>query len=432
MQLYAGLPIITNKITEEERKGIPHHLLGCIQLDEQTWTVGNFITSALEKIKEIRSRGRLPILVGGTHYYTQSLLFHDALTKQDHETDIEKEANESTDHNWPILEGPTEDMLSELRKVDPTMADRWHPNDRRKIRRSLEIYLQTNRKASDIYAEQRERKAMAVTGSSPTDNNETDVFDSPSSLLRMDTLIFWVHASTTTLPNRLDTRVDKMLASGLLSEVSTLSAYAAHSPHAIDPTTGIWVAIGYKEFLAYHTGLQSGDTPAIGLESLRLEAIEKTKTATRRYAKSQVRWIRIKLLNAIVSAGASDRFFLLDGSHLETWDTDVSDKSLEIVGKYIEDQRLPDPAGMSELAAEMLVPKRSDMSVDAGKWERRFCEACGMTAVTESDWVQHVKSRRHRRVVAKKAKGDYTGDRKERRRPADDELEDEGDITARE
>ncbi|KAG9809606.1 hypothetical protein KCU68_g21220, partial [Aureobasidium melanogenum] len=63
MQLYESLPVITNKMPEDERGGIPHHLLGCIGLNEETWTVGNFVSNALAKISEIRARGRLPILV---------------------------------------------------------------------------------------------------------------------------------------------------------------------------------------------------------------------------------------------------------------------------------------------------------------------------------------------------------------------------------
>jgi tRNA dimethylallyltransferase len=74
--MYKGLPIITNKITTEEQKGIRHHLLGCIALDKPTWTVGKFVPEALRIVKEIRSRGRLPILVGGTHYYIQSVISH--------------------------------------------------------------------------------------------------------------------------------------------------------------------------------------------------------------------------------------------------------------------------------------------------------------------------------------------------------------------
>lgn len=201
MQLYAGLPIITNKITAEEQQGIPHHLLGCIGLHEQTWVVGTFVKKALSIIEEIKSRGRLPILVGGTHYYTQSLLFKDRLPKENGEGG-KTVFVEDTKQEWPILQQPTEVLLEELRRVDPIMADRWHPNDHRKIQRSLEIYLQTGRKASDIYAEQRQ----FLTGcDNTTDANGSPAFlDEPS--MRFSTLLFWVHAETDALRNRLDNR----------------------------------------------------------------------------------------------------------------------------------------------------------------------------------------------------------------------------------
>ncbi|KAJ8607881.1 hypothetical protein MRB53_039977 [Persea americana] len=156
MQLYSGLPIITNKITPAEQQGIPHHLLGRIGLNEQTWVVGTFVKQALSVIDEIRARGKLPVLVGGTHYYTQSLLFHDRLADGDEVANVEPENDDQQE--WPELERPTEELLEELKRVDPVMAERWHPNDRRKIQRSLQIYLKTGRKASDLYAEQRTRK----------------------------------------------------------------------------------------------------------------------------------------------------------------------------------------------------------------------------------------------------------------------------------
>jgi len=78
MQLYRGLPIITNKITASERKGVPHHLLGVLDTTREVWQVGRFVREAEVTIDEIRARGRIPILVGGTHYYVQTLLFpHD-------------------------------------------------------------------------------------------------------------------------------------------------------------------------------------------------------------------------------------------------------------------------------------------------------------------------------------------------------------------
>ena len=218
MQLYAGLPIITNKITAVEQQGVPHHLLGCIGLHEQTWVVGTFVKKATKVIDEIRSRDKLPILVGGTHYYTQSLLFKDRLPDENKHEE-EREFVENTKEEWPILKRSTEELMEELKRVDPVMAERWHPNDRRKIQRSLQIYLQTDRKASDIYAQQRSANDISAS---------LDGCDSPADrlLMRFPTLLFWVHADSEVLKSRLNDRVDKMLEQGLLDEVHTMNHFA--------------------------------------------------------------------------------------------------------------------------------------------------------------------------------------------------------------
>jgi len=399
MQLYDGLPIITNKIPEHERNGIPHHLIGCIPLNSQPWTVGKFVTSALDIMKDIRSRGRLPVLVGGTHYYTQALLFHDALSKDPEADDAHLDEAALLDR-WPILAAPAAEMHAELARVDPTMAERWHPNDHRKIRRSLEIYLQTGRKASEIYQEQQEKRRANVSPDSKNDPGHQQL----TAGLRADTLVLWLHADHSVLTQRLDARVDVMVKQGLLDELQTLTDYQAQHPSAeqmIDTNSGIWVSIGYKEFAAYQQAMAAGLEQA-GLAKLLAEGIEKTKAATRQYAKRQVRWIRIKLSNAISIAGASDRFFLLDGSDLTSWKTNVSDPAKNLVDKFLQGEELPKPAELSSVAAELLQPQREDMSSDLKGWKRQYCEVCDMTAVTASDWTQHMKSKRHKVLSARR------------------------------
>ncbi|KAI5270507.1 tRNA isopentenyltransferase-like protein [Aureobasidium subglaciale] len=395
MQLYEGLPIITNKMPDDEREGVPHHLLGCIGLNEETWTVGNFVSNALAKIGEIRARGRLPILVGGTHYYTQSLLFHDALTNKAQDEEPVKNAERPA-----ILEEPTEVLLEKLREVDPVMADRWHPNDRRKIQRSLEIWLQTGRKASDIYEEQRTRRETAGQDLLSEDSQD-------ASLLRMRTLVLWVGAQSDALSKRLDTRVDKMVAQGLLDEVSTLLNFyngRIADGESIDTTRGIWVAIGYKEFLDYQAALEKGDTSPTQYNKLLLQAIERTKAGTRQYAKRQIRWIRIKLNNAIDTAGAKGSFFMLDGSDLENWQQNVSEAGLKLVDAFLKEEALPDPSSLSPLAAEMLTASKPDTSARADLWSRKHCEVCNTTSVTESDWTVHVNSKRHKKAMSSQRK----------------------------
>ncbi|KAF2102680.1 tRNA isopentenyltransferas-like protein [Rhizodiscina lignyota] len=392
MQLYEGLPVITNKVTTEECKGVPHHLLGCIGLEEPTWTVGRFVNKALGIIDEIRSRGRLPILVGGTHYYTQSLLFRESLADDD-DKDADFLNSEERDQKWPIMQESTEVILEKLKEVDPVMADRWHPKDRRKIQRSLEIWLKTGKTASQTYEEQQQIR----NGQAPGEGDEsTTNIDG----LRCPTLLLWVHCDPDTLRTRLDARVDVMVRNGLLDEVKSLHTFLQqqnNNGQQVDRSRGIWVSIGYKEFEEYQSAVESGSKSDKRLEELKEAAIERTKAATRQYAKRQVRWIRIKLIHALRSQGAGDSMFVLDGSDLGSWHQDVEVQALELAQVFLAGEAMLDPATLSDVSALLLEPKREyDMSQRRDLWERRVCEPCNTVLVTESDWNQHIKSKGHK------------------------------------
>ncbi|KAK3651572.1 tRNA dimethylallyltransferase, mitochondrial [Elasticomyces elasticus] len=393
MQLYAGLPIITNKITVEEQQGVPHHLLGCIGQEEPTWVVGTFVKKAVQIIGEIRARGRLPILVGGTHYYTQSLLFKEGLAETHAESGdegAEKEA-QSPDIAYPLLEQSTEVLLAELQRVDPVMAERWHPNDRRKIRRSLEIYLKTGRKASEVYAEQRQRK----TGESAN----LDVKENHGGM-RFPTLLFWVHAEQEILRERLHNRVDKMLDAGLLDEVRMLNAYAdadAAAGRPVDDSRGIWVSIGYKQFKDYVYALQAGVIGEKELQRLKSQALGATKAATTQYAKRQLRWIQIKLFDSLPSW---DKLYLLDASNVAAFDANVVEPAVSLTSAFLNAELMPEPSAMSQVAADMLQLKRGKETSE--DWSKQHCEACDVTCVIEDQWRKHVGSKAHKKAVSKR------------------------------
>ncbi|TID18213.1 tRNA isopentenyltransferas-like protein [Venturia nashicola] len=399
MQLYEGLPIITNKMPENERNGIRHHLLGCIRLDQPTWTVGQFVRKARETIHDVRARGRLPILVGGTHYYEQALLFKDQIVEQT-ETPHEE--------TFPILQEPTDVILARLRELDPVIADRWHPNDRRKIQRSLEICLKTGKPASQIYAEQKRSKG-SDTEVAPDELAE----DSPS--LIEPILVLWVHAAAEKLKDRLDARVLEMVKSGLLEEVTTVEKFLLEheaNREKVDRTRGIWVSIGYKEFEEYQMALRSRSASNADVEKLKQVGIERTQAATRQYSKRQVRWIRIKLLNALHKAGASNTTFLLDGSNIQEWHKTVAEAGVELVRKFLAEECLPDPGSLSEVAQELLAPKSEDLSQRRDLWERKVCEACGgVVCVTPATWETHLKSKGHRWNTAPRKPREYPAKR---------------------
>lgn len=401
MQMYDGLPIITNKVTVKEQNGVPHHLLGFITLDEEPWRVGLFREKAGRIIKEIRSRGRLPIVVGGTHYYTQSLLFEDSLVIEDMDDADETQNTLSTQEiasRFPILEGPTEAILERLKEVDPTMAERWHPNDTRKIRRSLEIFLLTGRKASDIYKQQKEKKGVNRTA------NEMFKEDTSQPIMReaASTLLFWIHSESEALKKRLDSRVDKMMETGLLAEIKHMNSFLHDKEGTgttVDRSRGIWVSIGWKEFEPYLTALESGTESQESLDNLLDIAIERTKAATRQYAKRQTRWIRLKLMPALSCHDSLHNLYLLDGTDLAQWKNSVSDQAMNITKKFLDGEELCAPGDLSEAAAEQLTLERS---VESTHGVRHECDMCNTITVTEEQWQAHLKSRTHRRLLKKR------------------------------
>lgn len=334
-------------------------------------------------IEEIRSRGRLPILVGGTHYYTQSLLFNDAIVEPD---DSESRTEEENERKWPILDSTTEVILEELRKVDHAMATRWHPNDRRKIRRSLEIWLTTGKKASDVYNQQRQERSVVNL-----DNAVQPFVEESRSPLAYDSFVLWTWASSDVLNQRLAERVDKMVFEGLLDEVESMYDFMqeqAQLGKIVDQSRGIWVAIGFKELLPY---IISNKRSA----KLRQEGIDCTKIANRQYAKRQVRWIKLKLQRAISAAGACDKLFLLDATDLTQWHS-VEERAQDITAAFLDGGMLPKPESLSDAAGEMLVMTEEDPK------SARRCEICGKTLMSEQEWIRHLKSKGHKSAVTPK------------------------------
>ena len=383
LQMYEGLPITTNKVSVEQQRGIPHHLLGCIKLGEDPWIVHHFLARARSIIEDIRSRGKLPVLVGGSHHYLQSLLFPQSLVEDYDGGSREKE--EDKEREWPILSAKSKTMWDELKKVDPVMAQRWHPQDGRKIRRSLQIWLQTGRKPSEVYEEQQ----SSLTATESGVFKHSDVTDGDDG---QDPLIFWTHCSSPVLQQRIDDRVGRMVSNGLLDEVQSMHCYQkaqAQQGKQVDDSRGIWIAIGYKEMLPYIANPHSTDAE-------KDECIDRTKIATRQYARRQKRWIRSKLLLAAKQIRLDGKVFLLDATDVEHYSTNVETAAQSITSSFLAGDVLPEPRTLSDAAKEMLLPE--------AKVEKnaRYCEACDKTLMTEPEWLRHLKTLRHSRATKPK------------------------------
>ena len=410
MQMYRGLPVITNKLPANERQSIPHHLLDRIGLDETPWTVNRFVKKSREIAEEVRAHGKVPVMAGGTGYYAFGTLFKDSMLGDDVDgsegteglSDGEGEVQGAKHEELEILNRPTRELLERLKELDPEMAGSWHPNDRRKIQRSLEICLKKGRKVSEIYRQQM-AGADDHVAAEPSDGVVNAVEDSnngarygAAGALRYDPLIFWLSASDAPLKARLDARVDQMVQDGLLEEALDLARLRLQYTEQgikVDVSKGIWVSIGYKEMEPWAAKHLAEPEKYPKDCKLVQECIGSVKAGTRQYAKRQERYIRIRLANALKKAGALNRLFLLDATDLNQWQENVVQPAQELVQKFLDGEQLPDAASLNDLAKEnfhRILAQGDKLSYRVA----HHCEICGKTLMTEKEWLGHLASQK--------------------------------------
>lgn len=241
MQIYRDMHIASAAPDESETEGVPHHLVEFLPYGS-TFTVADYVKSAREKIDEILKRGKMPIIVGGTGLYINSLVNNVEFI--DSKTDLE--LRERITKEFDTVGG--KEMLSRLRDIDPVAADKLHENDKRRIIRAFEIF--------------------ESTGNTKSFNDEMSLKnESPYKAC----MIGITYCERQRLYDRINSRVDIMLENGLLKE--------AELAYQKNLGGGAVQAIGHKEFFDYFNG-------EISLE----EAIENLKRSTRRYAKRQLTW----------------------------------------------------------------------------------------------------------------------------------------------
>ena len=396
--MYQGLPIVTNKIPLNEMNGVSHHLLDTISLYDKPWTVRQFVDESSRIISDIRARGKLPVVVGGTNYYIYSMLFRDVimpgsssensdavdLTYSDGELEKDDKNGMRDDEDLSMLS--TEQLYARLKSIDPAMASKWHPQDRRKIQRSLEIFVRSGRIPSEVYAEQGAAKSAM-----------TRVVEGGSVI--GDLLLFWLDAENTALRERLDKRVDSMVENGLLDEVREMRRLEQSCQKAgfeIDQSKGIWVAIGYKQLVAWLDALEK-DVSHFDLTKLREQGVEAIKSATRQYAKRQNRWIRIRLAKSLESSGILNQLYLLDGTDLGHWSQTVEQPTFDIVQGFLEGNELPTNVSLSKMASKTLGAIEERDVVERQAFE---CEVCCKVLMSDQEWQQHLQSSTHKKVLA--------------------------------
>lgn len=364
MQVYKDIPIITNKHPIPGRKGIPHHVINHVPWNEE-YFIHRFEKECLAAIDDIHKRGKLPIIVGGTHYYLQ-VLFNKITPSITDITSGDENKIKELYKKHPIL-GGEENQKSRyelLKQIDPNIAMRYHPNDDRRVLRMLEIFYMTNRKPSELFKEQ-------------------------NLVLKYDTLFLWLYSEPNQLNERLDNRVDKMLDTGGIDEIKQLYKYFVD--HELTPEqceNGVWQVIGYKEFLPW---LQE---PQLN----KLEnGIERMKIRTKQYAKRQVKWIKKMLIPDI----KGENIYLLNATDLSQWDTLVCSRAIDISTEFINNKQITFDQAPSELAALISTQETVDRK-KSSDWQHYECEICKdsdgkkLIAIGEKNRQIHLKSRRHK------------------------------------
>ncbi|WP_391121501.1 tRNA (adenosine(37)-N6)-dimethylallyltransferase MiaA [Psychrobacillus sp. L3] len=242
MQVYRGLSIGTAKIGFEEMEGVPHHLLD-IKEPTDSFSVAEYQKMVRQKIEEITSRGHVPIIVGGTGLYIQSVLY-DFRFSEEPKTDssLSKELEQLS----------SEVLFERLTKLDPIAAAEIHPNNVQRVMRAIERVELSGKRKDQIEQNQGHEKVYPH-------------------------YIIGLSIDRTLLYERINKRVDIMLEKGLLHEVTELYGRNIRNVQSIQ-------AIGYKEIYDYLEGHLTFE-----------EAIDNLKQNSRRYAKRQLTYFRNKM-----------------------------------------------------------------------------------------------------------------------------------------
>lgn len=245
MQIYRGMAIGTAAPTTEETEGVPHHMIGFVDPGE-SYSVSRYVEDATKIADDIIARGKVPIVVGGTGLYIDSLI--DGREFGASQADPGMRA--MLENQYDTIGGDA--MLAMLHSFDPDRAEKLHPGDKRRIVRAIEVYLLSGRTITDHDQETQARPKRFPALKYALDFVDREV-----------------------LYQRIGLRVDRMEVLGLFDEVQRLL------DAGLSPDTTAMQAIGYKE-------------PALALQGAlsRADALDRVKQSSRQYAKRQLTWLR--------------------------------------------------------------------------------------------------------------------------------------------
>lgn len=247
IQIYKEMDIGSAKPTIAEMDGIPHHMLDIVKINDGSFNVSRYREKAVDIIHDIEQKDGIPIVVGGTGLYINSLIFPLNFSSAEPDSELRSELS-SIEENNP---GSLHEMLT---RIDATTAKRLHPNDTKRIIRAIEVFEKTGETLSSLGGDFENKRRCEIE------------FEPVIAALNMD---------RAKLYERIEKRIDIMMEHGLLSEVKKIF------DEGYDRNLPALQGLGYKQLIAYFMGECSLD-----------EAIEIIKRDTRRFAKRQISWFK--------------------------------------------------------------------------------------------------------------------------------------------
>ncbi|XP_029475243.1 tRNA dimethylallyltransferase [Rhinatrema bivittatum] len=380
MQVYKGLDIITNKVSPEEQSLCRHHMISFVDPLVTNYTIVEFRNKATALIDDIFARKKIPIVVGGTNYYIESLLWNVLVdAKEISNADKSKPA---ADRKVELEHLDSKELHRRLSEVDPQRASRLHPHDKRKLARSLQIFEETGVSHSEFLLRQHAEEGAGPLG---------------GPLRYPNPCILWLYADQEVLDKRLSSRVDAMMSAGLLHELRDFHQRYNQwkiTENCQDYQHGIFQTIGFKEFHEYLA--TEGVCPEETSDILLQKAIQTLKQVTQRYARKQNKWVKNRFLKR--PGSNVPPVYGLDVTDLSSWEEYVLKPALQLVNSFLQGQKAA------------VQPLKLPCGVAENKWNRYTCELCDKILIGDREWAAHTKSKSHLYYLRKKKKLESEGE----------------------
>ena len=401
MQIYKEADIMTAKATKEERNKIKHHLLDVLDISMKEFNRNNYMDLAIPLIETLFNAGTIPIIVGGTHYYIESLLFRDNEMFEEEEADYKdkncEEINKLEDYKL-------------LQQIDPVIASKIHCNDKRKIRNYLNLYNKYKKLPSELVKS----------------------YEFDKTLRYENAIVFWPYMKNIeVLKQKARLRIEEMVNNEGIKEI--ISVYENFCKEAkevenldktLDFQRGVLQAIGYKEFFPFYKEVKKlliklnlSYEKVISneqeLEDLLLyikdddelqknlkECKEKLLMKTMKYTKKQLVWIENRLCNFKI---LQQRIFKLE---FESYNGDEFNQKVLMpacdimLGFYLK----VDHNELAENYKNFLIKNENKNNMkrfSLEEWKKFYCEICDYELNGPKEWEIHLKSKKHSRKKTK-------------------------------